>query len=87
MVNINLNLKQYYDQGCRSFLSIGGYNLQFYPNFALFWTLGGMNLDHDFFQASKLSEDQIKGLHQNWKSFYPQIQVKTKKLLQTSSSA
>ena len=46
-----------------------------------------MNLDHDFFQASKLSEDQIKGLHQNWKSFYPQIQVKTKKLLQTSSSA
>ena len=32
--------------------------MQFYPNFALFSTLGGMNLDHDFFQVSKLSEDQ-----------------------------
>ena len=27
-------------QGCRSLLSIGGDNLQFYPNFALFSTLG-----------------------------------------------
>ena len=32
----------------------GGGNLQFYPNFALFLTLGGMNLDQDFFQVSKL---------------------------------
>ena len=32
---------QFYDQGCRSLLSIGGDNLQFYPNFALFSTLGG----------------------------------------------
>ena len=31
--------------------------MQFYPNFALFSTLGGMNLDQDFFQARKLSED------------------------------
>ena len=31
----------YWHQGCRSFLSIGGDNLQFYPNFALFSTLGG----------------------------------------------
>ena len=38
-----------------------------------------MNLDHDFFQVSKLSEDQKKGLHQKWNSFFPQIQVKTKK--------
>ena len=30
-----------YLQGCRSLLSIGGNNLQFYPNFALFSTLGG----------------------------------------------
>ena len=35
-------------------------NLQFYPNFALFLTLGGMNLDQDFFQVSKLSDDQKK---------------------------
>ena len=35
-----------------------GDNLQFYPNFALFSTLGGMNIDQDFFQVSKLSEDQ-----------------------------
>ena len=26
-----------------------GDNLQFYPNFALFSTLGGLKLDHDFF--------------------------------------
>ena len=41
-------------------LSIGGDNLQFYPNFALFSTLGGMNLEHNFFQVSKLSEEQKK---------------------------
>ena len=41
-------------------LSIGGDNLQFYPNFALFSTLGRMNLDQDFFQVSKLREDQKK---------------------------
>ena len=35
-------------------------NLQFYPNFALFSTLGGMNLDHDVVQVSKLSGDQKK---------------------------
>ena len=59
-------------QGCRSLLSIGGDNLQFYHNFVLFSTWGGMNLDHDFVQVSKLSEDQKKTL-------FPQIQVKTKK--------
>ena len=41
-------------------LSIGVDNLQFYPNFALFSTLEGMNLDHDFIQVSKVSEDQQK---------------------------
>ena len=47
-------------------------NLQFYPTFALFSTLGGMNLDQGFFQVSKLSEDQKKkGLHQNWNIFSP----------------
>ena len=38
-----------------------------------------MNLDHDFVQVSKLSEDQKKkGLHQNWNTFLPQNQVNTK---------
>ena len=58
-----------------------GDNFQFYPNFALFSTFGGMNLDHDFFQVSKLAEDQKKDLQQNFRSFSPnssdadQIQV------------
>ena len=38
-----------------------------------------MNFDQDFFQVSKLSEDQKKGLHQKWNTFFPRIQVKTKK--------
>ena len=49
----------------------GGENLQFYPNFALFSTLGGMNLDHDFFQVSKLSEDQKKVFTKNGILFSP----------------
>ena len=61
---------------CRSLLSIGGDNLQFYPNFALFSTLGGMNLDHDFVQVWKFSVDQKK---MQLEHFFPQIQVKTKK--------
>ena len=35
-------------------------NLQFYPIFALFSTLGGINPEHNFVQMSKLSEDQKK---------------------------
>ena len=31
----------------------------------------GMNLDHDFVQVSNLSEDQKKGLHQKWNTFFP----------------
>ena len=58
----------------------GGDNLQFYSKFALFSTLGGMNLDHDFFQVSKSSEDQKK-----WNTFCPRIQVKTKKQKKRSS--
>ena len=68
-----------YGQGCRSLLSIGGDNFQFYPNFALFSTLGGMNFDHDFVQVSKLSEDQKKKVFTKNGTFFPQIQVKTKK--------
>ena len=50
---------------------MAGDNLQFYPNFALFSTLGGMNVDQDFFQVSKLNEDQKKGLLRKWNTFSP----------------
>ena len=60
-------------QWCRFMVSIGGDNLQFYSNFAQFSTLGGMNLDHGCFQASKLSEDQKKGLYLQLKNFCPRI--------------
>ena len=36
-----------------------------------------MNLDHDFFQVSKLSEDQKKGLHLKKENFVSQILVET----------
>ena len=49
--------------------------MQFYPNFALFSTLGGMNLDHVFVQVWKFSEDQKK---MQMEHFFPQTQVKTK---------
>ena len=55
----------------------GGDNLQFYPNFALFSTLGGMNLDHDFFQVSKLSEDQKKKIFTKNGTLFSRIQVET----------
>ena len=58
------------------FVERWGDNLQVYPNFALFSTLGGMNLDHDFVQVWKFSEDQKK--KENG-TLFPQIQVKTKK--------
>ena len=35
-----------------------GDNFQFYLNFVLFFNIGGMNLNQDFFQVSKLREDQ-----------------------------
>ena len=58
-------------QGCRSFLSIVGDNLRFYPNFALFSTMEEMNLDHEFFQVPviKLSED-----HKNRKRSSPKME-------------
>ena len=62
------------------FVEHWGDNLQFYPNFALFSTLGGINLDHDFVQVWKFSEDQKKKRSSSKiEQFFPQIQVKTKK--------
>ena len=68
-------------QWCKSLLSIVGDNLQFYSNFALFSTLRGMSLDQDFFQMSKLSEDQNKKTKKSsslyMEHFFPRIQVQT----------
>ena len=67
-------------QGCRSPRGIGavvqifvehwGDNSQFFPNFALFPTLGEMNLDQDFFQVSKLSKDQKKRSSPEMENFF-----------------
>ena len=63
---INLILKNNgQDQWCRFMLSIGGNNLQFYPNFALFSTLGRIKLDLHFFHVCKLSEGQKKVFTEN----------------------
>ena len=67
-------------------MSIGGDNLQFYPNFALFSTLGGMKLDHDFYHVSKLSEDQRKRSSPKIEQFFLNLSELQKKV-QTSSSA
>ena len=69
-----LNSNSTHHQGCRSLLSIGGIICNFTRNFALFLTLGGMNLDHNFFQVSKLSKDQKKkGFHQKRNTFFPEF--------------
>ena len=57
-----------------SLLSIGGDNLQFYPNFDLFSTVGGMNLDHDFVQVWKFSDDQKK--KSKWNTFFPKFTLR-----------
>ena len=75
---LNIALLIYCIQGCRSLLRIGG----IICNFTLilpYFQHWGMNLDHDFLQLSKLSEDQKKGLRQKWNTFFPRVQVKTKK--------
>ena len=42
-----------------------------------------MNLDHNFIQVSKLSEDQKKRSSPNLNNFFPRIQVKTSAQIQT----
>ena len=68
-----------YGQGCRSLLSIGGDKLQFYPNFALFSTLGGMNLDHNFFRVISEMKTKKKTVFDKNRTLFPRVQVKTKK--------
>ena len=75
---LSSTIEEWCSQGCRSLLSIGWDNLQFYPNFALFSTLGGINLDHDFVQVSKLSEDPKKRRSSpKIERFFPRILVVT----------
>ena len=57
-------------QWCKFLLSHGGDNLQFHPDFAIFSTLGGMNLDQDSFQVSKFSEDQKKRSSSEMEHFF-----------------
>ena len=47
-------------QWCRSLLSIGGDNLQFYPNFALFSTLGGWISTTILFKCGNLGKTKRK---------------------------
>ena len=72
-VQSNQSNKRDCKQGCRSLLSIGGDNLQFYPNFALFSTLVWMNLDQEFFPAGILSEDQKKVFTKIGCLFFPEF--------------
>ena len=57
------------------FVEHWGDNLQFFPNFALFSTLGEMNLDHGFFQVCKVSEDQKKRSSPKLEDFFPRTQL------------
>ena len=75
-----------YDQWCRFMLSIGGNNLQFYPNFVLFTTLGEMKLDHYFFHESKSIEDQKKAFTETWRVFVSKIKWRPKNKVQRSTS-
>ena len=56
--------------------ALGGDTLQFYPNFALFSTLEGMNLDHDFVQVWNLVKTKKKC---KWNTFFPKFRWRPKK--------
>ena len=46
--------------------------LVLYPNFALFFNIGEDEpRPRFFFQVSRLRENQKKGLHQKWNTFFP----------------
>ena len=66
--------------GVQIFIEHWGDNLQFYPNFALFSTLGGMNLDHYVFQVRKLSEEQKKVFTKNGTLFSQSSEEDQKKI-------
>ena len=53
--------------------------MQFYPNVCPIFNIGGDEPRPQFFQVSKLSEDQKTktGLQPKWKPFFPRIEVET----------
>ena len=72
-------ISQSNSQWCKPSLSIGGIICNFTPILPYFQHWGGINLDQDFFQVSKLSEDQKKGLHLKWNTFIPEFRWRPKK--------
>ena len=84
-INLILLKNNGHDQWCRFTLSIGGNNLQFYPNFALFSTLGRMNFDLDFFHVCKLSEGQKKSSPKIEQFLSPNLSEDQKKNLFTGN--
>ena len=66
--------------GVSIFVEHWGDNYNFTPILPYFEHWGGMNLDHDFVQVSKLNEDQEKNrFSPKMEQFFSRIQVKTKK--------
>ena len=70
--------------GVQIFVEHWGEYFAILAQFCSIFNIGGMNLDHDLFQVSKLSENQKKGLHHKQNTFLPQIQMKTKKKKRSS---
>ena len=73
-------------QGCRSLLSTGEDNLQFYPNFALVSTLGDEPRPR-FFSVEQIKWRPKKRSLSNMEHFFPRVQVKTKKKVFTKTGA
>ena len=61
------------EPGVPIFVEHWGVQFAILPQFFPIVNIGGMNLNHDFVQMSKLSEDQKKGLHQKYNTFFPEF--------------
>ena len=66
-------------QWCKSLLSIGRDNLQFYPNFALFSTLGGWTSTKTFFRWANYVKTKKKIFTRNGTLFFPEFRWRPKK--------
>ena len=79
----NLNL-YYWQQGCRSLLSIGG-GLQFYPNFALFSTLWRWTSTMILFKWANQVKTKKKVFTKNGTLFFPEFRWRLKKKVFTKN--
>ena len=61
------------EPGVPIFVEHWGVQFAIFPQFFPIVNIGGMNLNHDFVQMSKLSEDQKIGLHQKYNTFFPEF--------------